>query len=246
METKMLLRNEILWERLQGFSLDHPNAIFPFSKKLAKEENWTLEFTHKAIEEYKKFVYLCCISPNGASPSEVVDKVWHLHLIYTQNYWEVFCPKILKQNLHHHPSQGGFEEKNKHQNWFAETLENYKEIFSQEPPEDIWNNDDKKSAPQKSWKKSFKLFYFILLLLLVYSCSEAGSSGIFTLFMTVIIGSFLSIMIFSSSFGESGNRGKNNSNNNSDGSSGGGSSCDGSSCGGGGGCGGGCGGCGGG
>lgn len=246
METKILLRNESLWEGIQGFSLDNPDATFPFSKKLAKEENWTLDFTQKAIEEYKKFVYLCCISPNGASPSEVVDKVWHLHLIYTQNYWEEFCPKILKQNLHHHPSNGGFEEKNKHENWFAETLKNYREIFSQEPSEDIWDNNVKKLEPKKSWRKS-KLFYFTLLLLLVYSCSGFGSSGIFTLFITVIIGSFLSIMIFASSFGESGSRGKNNSNSNSDGGSGGGSSCGGggSSCGGGG-CGGGCGGCGGG
>ncbi|WP_228446512.1 hypothetical protein [Chryseobacterium sp. 3008163] len=53
METKILLQNDSLWNRLQSFSLDTPNVDFPFSKKLAKEENWTLDFTAKAIEEYK-------------------------------------------------------------------------------------------------------------------------------------------------------------------------------------------------
>ena len=241
METKILLRNESLWERLQKFSLDNANATFPFSKKLAQEENWSLDFTQKAIEEYKKFVYLCCISPNGASPSEVVDKVWHMHLIYTQNYWEDFCPNILKQNLHHHPSNGGFDEKIKHENWFAETLENYKKVFFKEPPEDIWRNQIIKAEPKKFWKKNFKLFYLVLLFLLVYSCSNEGSSAVLTLFITLIVSSFILIIIFSKSFGESGTRGKNDSNGSSDGSSGGGGSCGGSSCGGGG-----CGGCGGG
>lgn len=96
METRMLLKDESLWNRIQGFSLDAPDADFPFSKKLAKEENWSLDFTRRAIEEYKKFVYLCCILPNGASPSKIIDKVWHMHLIYTQSYWEDFCPNILK------------------------------------------------------------------------------------------------------------------------------------------------------
>jgi len=247
METKILLKNESLWERLQKFSLDNANATFPFSKKLAKEESWTFDFTQRAIEEYKKFVYLCCISPNGASPSEIVDKVWHMHLIYTQNYWEEFCPNILKQNLHHHPSNGGFEEKDKHENWFTETLENYKKVFSKEPPEDIWKNQIIKAEPKIFWKKYFKIFYLALLFLLVYSCSNEGSSAVLTLFIILIISSFMLVVIFSANFGESGNRGKNDSNSGSDGSGGGGSSCGGggSSCGGGG-CGGGCGGCGGG
>ncbi len=131
METKVIVHDVSLWKRLQDFSLDASGAAFPFSKKLAKEENWTESFTQKAIEEYKKFIYLCCIIPDGASPSEVIDKVWHMHLIYTQNYWEEFCPNILRQKLHHHPSGGSCNEKTKHEAWFSETLKNYEEIFHQ-------------------------------------------------------------------------------------------------------------------
>lgn len=44
MKTKIVLENA-LWARIQSFSLDISKADFPFSKKLAKEENWTKDFT---------------------------------------------------------------------------------------------------------------------------------------------------------------------------------------------------------
>ncbi|ANF50687.1 hypothetical protein A0O34_09195 [Chryseobacterium glaciei] len=241
METKMLLQNDSLWNRLQQFSLDAPNVDFPFSKKLAKEEKWSVDFTKKAIEEYKKFVYLCCVLPNGASPSEIVDKVWHMHLIYTQNYWEEFCPDILKRKLHHHPSKGGFAEKDKHQNWFSDTLKNYKEIFNQDAPEDIWNSTVKKSQYKRSWLTRLKITTLICLLLMVYSCSD-NTLNTLTIFVAVIIVFFLFISLISTILET--NIPKDQDKNGNSSADGGGCSGGGGSCSGGG-CGGGCGGCGG-
>ncbi len=236
METRMLLKDESLWSRIQGFSLDASDADFPFSKKLAKEENWSLEFTRKAIEEYKKFVYLCCILPKGASPSEIVDKVWHMHLIYTQNYWEEFCPNILKRALHHHPSKGGGSEKLKHQNWFTDTLKSYKDVFQSEVPEDIWLN---RSNTEKTKRKSriWRFIPFPMMIPLLSSCLGEVLTTISSIFF-----SFVGIIIFGGIISSIKNyKDKNDGNS---GSSCGGSSCSsGSSCGGG--CGGGCGGCGG-
>lgn len=240
METKMLLKDESLWNRIQGFSLDAFDADFPFSKKLAKEENWSLEFTRKAIEEYKKFVYLCCILPKGASPSEIVDKVWHLHLIYTQNYWEDFCPNILKRPLHHHPSKGGLEERDKHHSWFENTLENYREVFQQEAPEEIWKELHKKNKV-KSWFKKIAVFSPIFMVLLLYSCTEG--TGFTGLLVTAVV--FVIIFILGAIGSIMGDHEvsdlhkKDKQNNDS------GSSCSGASSCSGGGCGGGCGGCGG-
>lgn len=247
MKTKMVLRNENLWQRIQRFSLDQENVAFPFSKKLAKEENWSLEFTRKAIDEYKKFVYLCCISPNGASPSETVDKVWHMHLIYTQNYWEEFCPNILKRSLHHHPSTGGNSENNKHQNWFSETLENYREIFGLEPPADIWRSPIPKIKTKTSWFRNLTLLPVFTVLLTLSSCSDSVSGVVVTAF-----GSFIAfivlIKIFAAILGTAFGKNTDKNGSNGDGgsiSSDAGSSCSGggdsggSSCGGGG-----CGGCG--
>jgi hypothetical protein len=236
MKTVTLRENDLLWNRLQHFTLDHPDAEFPFSKKLAKEENWTGNFTQKAIEEYKKFVYLCCIIPDGASPSEVVDKVWHLHLTYTQNYWEEFCPDILQRKLHHHPSSGGKSETEKYSNWFMETLENYRQVFGEMPPEEIWLRK-KKGRSFKFFKKYFHFTVLLPLLLTVISCSGNGNMAFTGIFFIIII------------WGIIRSSGGNNKGNNSGGSScfsggcggndssGSGHSC-GSSCGGCGGCGG--------
>lgn len=237
METKMLLKDELLWNRIQSFSIDASNVDFPFSKKLAREENWTEIFTKKAIEEYKKFVYLCCILPNGASPSEIVDKVWHMHLVYTQNYWEEFCPNILHQKLHHNPSTGGCNEKAKHKNWFEDTLKNYSEIFQQEPPEEIWKPLKKKN--NENWMKRLRFLPILIIPLILISCSESSMSTFTTLFCTgLFIGIFLIIrFIISIANNPSGKNDRN------DDGSGFGSSCSGSSsCSGGSSCGSGCGG----
>ncbi|MBC7422511.1 MAG: hypothetical protein H7334_03550 [Ferruginibacter sp.] len=127
-----------LWEKIQNFKLDEPASIFPFSKKLQQENNWTYAFTTKAIEEYRKFIFLCCISPKGASPSDTVDKVWHLHLTYTQNYWVSFCRNTLHKDIHHYPSKGGSDENDKHNNWYRETLNVYETVFGYKALETIW------------------------------------------------------------------------------------------------------------
>lgn len=244
METKKIIKDENLWDRIQSFSLDQPNVDFPFSKKLAKEENWTEDFTKKAIKEYKKFVYLCCILPGGASPSEVVDKVWHMHLIYTQNYWEEFCPNILKQKLHHQASNGGADEKTKHQNWFHDTLKHYEEIFNEKAPEDIWLSKESKLKRSNFRLKGFKMLSVVSIVFVLSSCSDSVSNFFSLIVLVPIIFAFFSFI--SGLF----NRNKKDENNRGDGSWG--------SCGGGGGdssscssscgssCGSGCGGCGGG
>lgn len=44
MDTKIVMQDKNLWNRIQGFSLDEPGVAFPFSKKLAKEEKWTEDY----------------------------------------------------------------------------------------------------------------------------------------------------------------------------------------------------------
>lgn len=127
-----------LWIRIEQYAIDDANAVIPFSKKLAQTEHWTNSFTQAAIQEYKRFVYLCCIAGNGASPSVVVDKVWHMHLLYTTEYWKNFCPNILERELHHFPNVGGITDYNKHHDWYLETLILYIQVFKENPPAKCW------------------------------------------------------------------------------------------------------------
>lgn len=137
-EDQLNYQENALWLRLESYVIDDANALIPFSKKIAQTENWTADFTSAAIQEYKRFVYLCCISKNGASPSIAVDKVWHMHLLYTTEYWKNFCPNILQRELHHFPNVGGIIDYNKHHDWYLETLILYIRVFKQNPPAKFW------------------------------------------------------------------------------------------------------------
>jgi hypothetical protein len=127
-----------IWEKIAAFKLDDPEASRPFSKKFQEENVWTEEKTIRTIAEYKKFLFLCATLPNGASPSPTVDIAWHLHLTYTDSYWNKLCDQTLGFPLHHHPSKGGNGEAQKHHQWYQNTLIAYVEAFGHIPPDDIW------------------------------------------------------------------------------------------------------------
>lgn len=230
-----------LWERINTFPLDEQGAALPFSRKLASEQGWDRDFTQQAIAEYRKFIFLCCISPHGASPSEVIDEVWHLHLLYTQNYWEEFCGKVLERSLHHHPSQGGAAEHARHQQWHTETLMLYLETFGTPPPRAYWNNKPPEKPGRRWWQRSFPWPLLIPLLLLT-GCKSSSFSFLFLAGLFFIIGKIAGSIRRYPDDKQHTRRGSNESSSGSTGSSCSSSSC-GSSCGSG--CGGGCGGCGG-
>ncbi|GAB3514318.1 glycine-rich domain-containing protein [Emticicia fontis] len=148
------MKNTELWKKICEFKLDDPDAEIKFSDKLCKEESWSKTLATLVISEYKKFVYLCITQPNGASPSEEIDKVWHLHLTYTDNYWNEFCKKTLGVELHHYPSKGGKSENTRHIKWYDETIVAYIKEFGEIPPASIWplpkSFDLEKHLPQNS------------------------------------------------------------------------------------------------
>lgn len=127
-----------LWARIQSFEMDDPEADFPFSERLARECRWTLDFAQKAIEEYKRFMFMACITTRPITPSLAVDAVWHLHLIYTSSYWEDFCGKTLLKNIHHNPTKGGKEQAFTFIQQYDYTLTFYAQCFGQNPPEPVW------------------------------------------------------------------------------------------------------------
>lgn len=135
----MNLQQAELYTRIQEFFLDENDAVYPFSKRLAKENDWSAEYTKRAIKEYKKFAFLSVVAGHTVTPSEKVDQVWHLHLTYTHSYWNEFCSKVLQRPLHHHPTRGGSVEHHKFQDLYIKTLASYEHFFGQIPPADIWS-----------------------------------------------------------------------------------------------------------
>ncbi|MBS1563736.1 MAG: hypothetical protein JST39_05070, partial [Bacteroidetes bacterium] len=133
-----LYERQLLWTKIRDFNLDEENAVIKFSDKLAEKQRWSPDFTKRVIEEYRRFIFLCCISGKGASPSQAVDEGWHLHLTYTRSYWMDFCRNTLGKDIHHHPSSGGDTEDHRHEEWYRDTLLLYAEVFGKEAPADIW------------------------------------------------------------------------------------------------------------
>jgi hypothetical protein len=133
----MKKENQNLWLKVARFPLNDPNAVYPFSAKLAHNQGWSEDKTGRVIAEYKKFMFLCMTAPNGASPSEAVDECWHLHLTFTANY-AAFCQETSGKFIHHNPSKGGTVEQHRHMDWYDETVKNYVETFQQIPPSDVW------------------------------------------------------------------------------------------------------------
>lgn len=127
-----------LWEAICRFDLDQYGVDFSFSKRLQRENGWSAGFAERAIGEYKKFMFLICVSGEALTPSDEVDQVWHLHLLYTRSYWEDFCGKVLGRTIHHGPTKGGVAEADKFEDWYARTKQWYRKKFEQEPPTNLW------------------------------------------------------------------------------------------------------------
>jgi uncharacterized protein (TIGR04222 family) len=141
-----------LYQRLQHFDLDCPDAKFSFSQRLAREQNWSPLYTQRVLNEYKKFTFLAVVADHPVTPSQQVDQAWHLHLTYTRSYWQEFCPQILGQPLHHEPTNGGQAEQQKFFTHYHQTLESYQRFFDHQPPADIWPGAVDRFQPlQQQW-----------------------------------------------------------------------------------------------
>lgn len=148
--TQMSESQRALWARLEDFSLDEPGAVLPFSRRLARENGWSPGYARRAMAEYKRFVFLAMEAGHMVSPSEAVDQVWHLHLVFTESYWQRMCGEVCGRRLHHHPTKGGGREAQKFDTMYAQTLESYRRFFGSEPPADIWTPAELRdhAAPQ--------------------------------------------------------------------------------------------------
>lgn len=141
-----------LISQISSFDIDGGAVKLSFAKRLARENQWTLSFSNRVIEEYKRFVALAMVAGRQVTPSEHVDQAWHLHLTYTVSYWERFH-RLLPFPLHHHPTKGGGSESDKFENQYEATLKLYSEVFGEEPPRDIWPPTESRFGHDLAWAR---------------------------------------------------------------------------------------------
>ena len=123
------------WARIaqHDFELGQPLG---FIKRLARDKSWTLPFAQAAVREYRRFCFLAITSPNPVTPSEEIDEVWHMHLTYSRDYWNVWCRDVLQVPLHHDPTRGSLADQGMFRAQYAATLALYETYFG--PPDALF------------------------------------------------------------------------------------------------------------
>ena len=127
-----------LWQRLAAYEIGPADASLTFAQRLSRENRWPDDYTLRVIREYKRFCYLAKTASHEVTPPDAVDQAWHLHLTYSRDYWQRFCPEVLKGELHHGPTAGGTSERGRYYAQYAATLKAYEEAFGEPAPDDIW------------------------------------------------------------------------------------------------------------
>ncbi len=127
-----------MWHALSSYVVGPQDVRLSFVQRLARENGWGEMHALRVFDEYRRFCFLAVTGHGEVTPSDAVDQAWHLHLTYSRDYWERFCPEILRRPLHHGPTAGGNVERSRFFEQYARTLQRYEQVFGVSPPADIW------------------------------------------------------------------------------------------------------------
>lgn len=144
---------DFLWRKLCEFEFDEQGAALSFTRRLARENGWSLGLARRVVEEYRRFIFLALRAGHPVTPSEAVDQAWHLHLVYTRSYWEDLCGGVLGRALHHGPTRGGEAEAAKFEDWYGRTQASYEIWFGSQPPQDLWPGARERFDPGARWQR---------------------------------------------------------------------------------------------
>lgn len=128
-----------LCRQVLQFDFDGGSRPGAFAARLAKENKWSGAYAQLVLDEYRKFVCLFFLTDLMVTPSLAVDQAWHLHLIYTESYWQRLCA-IVGRPLHHHPGDGSAEDDARFAAVYERTLVVYRKFFG-EPPPSVWGRE---------------------------------------------------------------------------------------------------------
>jgi hypothetical protein len=190
------------------FQIDCEGDALPFSARLCRENMWSEEYASRCIHEYKRFLYLVALSECELTPSDQIDQVWHLHLLYTKSYWIDLCQKTMGCQLHHLPTKGGGKELARFKSQYQRTLNRYADVFGSQPPADIWPGVDERFSHADAFVRTNKAHYWFVRKpsewlmaaltgsLFLVACTQGDSDADFWFFVKLAIGLFVVYKIF--------------------------------------------------
>ena len=142
-EARSLLQHP-LWDRIAAHPIGGPASAQNFTRRLARENLWSIAHAEAVVQEYRRFCYLACTGGGEITPSDAVDQAWHLHLTHSRDYWLHFCPDVLRRPLHHGPGDGSAADAARFRRQYADTLALYAATFGHAAPASIWPLPDQR------------------------------------------------------------------------------------------------------
>jgi hypothetical protein len=114
------------------------------------------------ILEYIKFIVLSTLSKSELFPSDIVDRVWHLHMTYTKHYREMI--KSIEGVVPEHTQECCHKVDDGDQRQvYEDTLTFYEAVFKDSPPEDIWPDSDIEFTRDKDKLMTVNLYRLFLM-----------------------------------------------------------------------------------
>ena len=179
----MTSRNDQLWELISNHPMPSDTTGQSFCEQLMKEHRIRRDTALTAIEEYRKFMFLCATREARNVPSKAIDLVWHQHMQHSRDYWDVFCAKIGKP-IHHAPGGEG----RRHLDDYKATIAAYRSRFGT-PPKGVWRHQSRLGS-------IFALIFCSLFVLVGVSLLASGEAPMlfavaFTMIPLFAMGSLL-------------------------------------------------------
>ena len=119
-------------------------------KSAMKNFDLSKEEATELLQELGKFYVLKIIEKdydhNKLSPSEEVDELWHLHLLFPKKYYQ-FCARFARNWIDHSPDA---KYDGNHDRRYSNTIKKYRSTFNADPPYSMWPKiirGARKSAP---------------------------------------------------------------------------------------------------
>lgn len=161
-ELPQAVADDPLWQATSAYAFDPDGAVITFAGRLAAENGWPPAYAEAAIGEYRRFCYLAMTADHMVVPSDEIDQVWHLHLLYSKRYWDEFCPRVLGRPFHHVPALGGREDSDHHRQMYAKTLARYHSTFGHWPPEAFWPETGERFRAARAFRRVNTANYVVI------------------------------------------------------------------------------------
>lgn len=167
------MKNAELWEKIKVAPLEETSGDGWLLNLLANSRDGSYEFAHRAIIEYKKFLYLVSVYEEKLTPSIIVDQIWHCHLSRGRDYTS-FCVKMFDKIISHEKNSDRNKEKTSAQ--YDKTIEFYFSEFGQ-PPFHYWPHRFSKRDNQEIIKI---VFYSLGSIIMSLPLMAIGTASMFS------------------------------------------------------------------